>query len=159
MSPPEWLPPLFEFRGDWPLYLKALYELFKADFIDTKPQFRGRTLGLKRYPMSDGKEVTFWHMIQEGPVEEGRLPDLRRCERIRWPRPIIENSEDQLLKVWTNVRKGEVRFLLWLEVEEYLVVLAERKGYLLPWTAYLVTEEHRKRKLLKEFEDWQKEQG
>jgi hypothetical protein len=159
MSPPEWLPPLFHFRGNWALYLNALYELFKADFIDMKPQFRGRRLALKRHPMSEGKEAAFWHLIQEGAVEELRLPDLKRCERIRWPRPIIENSEDSSLKVWVNIRKGEPRVLLFLEEEEYLVVLAERKGYLLLWTAYLVDKPHRKRKLLKEFEDWQKEQG
>jgi len=159
MSPPEWLPPLFHFKGNWALYLSALYELFEADFIEAKPQFRGRRIGLKRHPMSDGKEATFWHLIQEGPVEESRLPDLKRCERIRWPRPIIENSEDSTLRVWMNIRKGEARVLLFLEEEEYLVVLAERKGYLLLWTAYLVDKPHRKRKLLKEFEDWQKEQG
>lgn len=159
MSPPEWLPPLFHFKGNWALYLNALYELFEADFIEAKPQFRGRRLGLKRHPMSEGKEATFWHLIQEGPVEESRLPDLKRCERIRWPRPIIENSEDSTLKVWMNIRKGEARVLLFLEEEEYLVVLAERKGYLLLLTAFLVDKPHRKRKLIKEFEDWQKEQG
>jgi len=159
MNPPEWLPPLFKFKGNWPLYLNALYELFKADFIEAKPQFRGRRIGLKRHPMSEGKEATFWHLVQEGPVEESRLPDLKRCERIRWPRPIIENSEDSTLRVWMNIRKGEARVLLFLEEEEYIVVLAERKGYLLLWTAYLVDKPHRKRKLLKEFEDWQKEQG
>ncbi|MBM4288134.1 MAG: hypothetical protein FJ135_08310 [Deltaproteobacteria bacterium] len=156
MSAPEWLPPLFKFKGDFAAYLEAIYELFKADFVDTKPTFRGRTLRLKRHPMSEGKEATFWHFIQEGPVEPDRLPDLKRCERIRWPRPIIDNSEDASLKVWPNTRKGETRILLWLEEEEYLVVLAERKGYLLPWTAYMVDKPHRKRKLLKEFEDWKK---
>lgn len=156
MSAPKWLPPLFIFKGDWALYMKALYELFKADFIDTKPTFRGRTLGLKRHPMTEGKEATFWHLIQEGPVEAGRLPDLQRCERIRWPRPVIDNSEDSSLKVWMNIRKDETRVLLWLEAEEYLVILAERNGYLLPWTAYVVDRPHRKRKLLKEFEDWKK---
>jgi hypothetical protein len=32
-------------------------------------------------------------MIQEGRTEDERTPDLRRCERIRWPRPIIERLE------------------------------------------------------------------
>ncbi len=159
MSPPKWLPPLFPFKGNWPLYLSALYELFKADFIDEKPQFRGRRIGLKKHPVFDGKEATFWHLIQEGSVEEARVPDLKRCERIRWPRPMIENSADSSLKVWTNTRKGETRVLLWLEEEEYLVVLAERKGYLLLWTAYLVDKPHSQRKLLKEFEEWQKKEG
>jgi hypothetical protein len=159
MSPPKWLPPLFHFTGDWVLYQEALYELFKADFIDMKLQFRGKRIGLKKHPMSEGKEYAFWHLIQEGPVEISRTPDLRRCERIRWPRPIIENSLDPSLKVWTNTRKGDPRVLLWLEEEEYLVVMADRNGYMLFLTAYPVDQPHRKRKLLKEFEDWQKEQG
>jgi hypothetical protein len=35
-------------------------------------------------------------------------------------------------------------------------VLAERNGCLLPWTAYLITEEHRRRKLQKEYEAFKK---
>jgi len=56
-----------------------------------------------------------------------------------------------MLKVWRNDRYGEERLCLWFEDEEYLVVLARRSGYLLLWTAYPVTEPHRKRKLQKEF--------
>jgi len=151
---PAWLPPLVLFEGDWEKYLDALYGYFKQDFIDSRPLFRGRRLGLKKHPLNQGKEATFWHFIQEGPDEDDRVPDLRRCERIRWPRPVIEHSDEPVLKVWANARNGEKRILLWLEKQEYLVVLAERNGYLLPWTAYPVTEEHRKRKLLKEYEDF-----
>ena len=43
-----------------------------------------------------------------------------------------------------------------MEEAEYLVVLAQRKGYILLWTAYMVTEPHRKRKLEKEFQKYQK---
>jgi hypothetical protein len=77
---------------DWNRYLDALYAWFTQDFIDSKPVFQGRRLGLKRHPMSHGKEATFWHMIQEGKEEEQRTPDFRRCERIRWPKPIIEHD-------------------------------------------------------------------
>lgn len=149
---PAWLPPLVLFKGDWGKYLDALYGYFKQDFIDSSPSFKGRRLGLKKHPLNKGKEATFWHFIQEGTNEDDRIPDLRRCERIRWPRPVIENTDESVLKIWENTRKGEKRILLWLEKQEYLVILAERNGYLLPWTAYLVTEEHRRRKLQKEYE-------
>lgn len=151
---PAWLPPLVffvDYNGDWEKYLDALYGYFKQDFIDSRPLFKGRRLGLKKHPLNKGKEATFWHFIQEGTNEDNRIPDLRRCERIRWPRPVIENVNEPVLKVWENTRKGEKRILLWLEKQEYLVVLAKRNGYLLPWTAYLVTEEHRKRKLRQEY--------
>lgn len=152
---PEWLPDLVffgDYGGDWGRYLNALYEFFKKDFVESKPIFEGRRVGLKRHPVSNGKEATFWHMISEGDREEERIPDLRRCERIRWPRPVIENSHN--LKVWKNVRQRESRICLWLESQEYLVVLASRKGYILLWTAYIVDQTHRKRKLQKEFEEY-----
>jgi hypothetical protein len=155
----DWLPPLVlfsDFDGDWERYLDALYAWFKLDFIDSKPAFEGRRLGLKRHPMTLGKEATFWHMIQEGKVEDERIPDFRRCERIRWPKPIIERNSDPLIKVWRNKRGREERVCLWLEQENYLVILADRGEYILPWTAYLVERPHQQRKLQKEYEGyWQ----
>lgn len=154
---PEWLPGLVllgDCEGDWQRYLNALYEFFKKDFVESQPIFEGKRLGLKRHPMSNGKEATFWHMISEGNEEEERIPDLRRCERIRWPRPIIENSGDRVVKIWKNTRERDSRVCLWLEPQEYLVVLARRKGYILLWTADVVDQPHRKRKLQKEFEEY-----
>lgn len=156
---PGWLPPLVLFNdygGDWPSYLDAIYDYFKVDFVDNKPMFQGRRLGLKRHPLSQGKEATFWHMIQEGAVEEDRTPDFRRCERIRWPRPIIEHDADNSIKVWSNQRRGEKRICLWFEQENYLVILADRGEYILPWTAYLVEQPHRQRKLQREYEEFNK---
>jgi hypothetical protein len=160
---PVWLPPLVLFEnhgGNWDAYLDAIYAWFKQDFIDSKPIFQGRRLGLKKHPLTDGKEATFWHMIQSGEVEDDRLPDLRRCERIRWPRPIIEHSDDgDSVKVWKNQRGDQQRICLWFEAESYLVVLAERESYILPWTAYFVEEKHRKRKLQREYEEYCKKEG
>lgn len=163
-----WLPSLVFFEdhdGDWSKYLDVLYGFFKADFIQKKlPKFAGKRMGLKRYPLVEGKEATFWHMITEGKIEVERLPDMRRCERIRWPRPIIERAEgDEIIKVWRSVknnqkRRGERRICLWFEDEDYLVVLADRGDYVLPWTAYQVTREHQKKKLQKEYERFCKSQ-
>lgn len=162
MTVPDWLPDLIlleSFDGDWERFLGAIYEAFKTDFVTSKPIWRGRKLALKRHPMSKGKEATFWHMISEGDNEENREIDLRRCERICWPRPVIEQSEEPEIKVWKNRRKGETRICLWLESQEYLVILADRRGYLLPWTAYPVTRSHRKRKLQKEYEEYRRKTG
>ena len=154
---PDWLPPLLylnEFGGNWDAYLDAIYAYFKQDFIDNNPIFMGRRLGLKRYPLSYGKEATFWHMVQSGVTEEDRTPDLRRCERIRWPKPIIEHHDDPAIKIWRNQRRRENRVCLWLEQENYLVVLADRGAYILPWTAYLVEKPHMRRKLRKEYTNY-----
>ena len=98
-------------------------------------------------------------MVSEGKVEADRTPDFRRMERIRWPKPVIENTEERenapIVKVWRNVRsKNETRILLWVESEQYLVVLADRGEYILPWTAYQVTRPHQQRKLQKEYEKY-----
>ncbi len=151
----RWLPPLTlleDCGGEWNRYVEKLYEYFKQDFVHHKPTFRGRRLALKRYPLSQGKEATFWHMTSEGKDEATRTPDLRRCERIRWPRPIIELADAKGVKVWTSIRKNEARVHIWLESEDYLVVLADRRGYLLPWTAFLVAQDHTRRKLQKDYE-------
>jgi len=159
---PEWLPALVrleDYSGDWDAFLNAVYGFFKQDFVDMRPVFRGRRLGLKRHPVSEGKEATFWHMTSEGKVESERTPDLRRCEKIRWPRPMIEHADEYGLKVWSSIKRNETRIHIWLESEDYLVVLADRKGYLLPWTAFLVTRDHTKQKLRKEYEAYQKTQA
>jgi len=151
----EWLPPLVLFEhygGNWDRYLDVLYRFFKEDFIESAPTFKGMKLVLKRHPIEKGKEATFWHLISEGRSEEDRLPDLRRCERIRWPRPIIEHHHEPVIKCWENKRKGEKRICLWFEEVEYLVILAKRRGYVILWTAYLVTRTHSKMKLRKEYE-------
>jgi hypothetical protein len=156
---PAWLPPLVllvDYAGDWSRYVAALYTFFKQDFVDSQPAFQGAPVALKRHPMSQGKEATFWHLISEGSEEEERLPDLRRCERIRWPRPIVEHSPGPPIKVWENKRHGETRICLWLESCEYLVILAKRRGHVLLWTAYLVTRPHQKRKLDREYEAYKK---
>ena len=156
---PAWLPPLItmnDFGGDWERFVAAVYAQFKADFIDRMPAFRGTPLRLKRYPMMAGKEATFWHMTSEGKIEDERPPDFRRCERIAWVAAIIEHSDDPAVKVWENERKGERRVLLWLDAHDFLVVLAVRSGYLLPWTAYPVPHDHTRRKLTKEYEAYKK---
>ncbi|MDP2843505.1 MAG: hypothetical protein Q8O06_07725 [Acetobacterium sp.] len=43
---------------------------------------------------------------------------------------------------------------LWFAQENYLVILADRGEYILPWTAYLVEQPHRQRKLLREYDDY-----
>lgn len=155
MSLPGWLPALEELKaygGDFARYLEAIYQIFCTDFVESKPVFAGKRLGLKRHPVIQGKEATFWHMISEGNDEAERLPDLRRCERIRWPRPIIENAADATLKVWREPNGSGHRILIWFAEAEYLVVLDERKDYILPWTAYPVEREHQQRKLERRWE-------
>jgi len=148
----NWLPPLLlleDFGGNWERYFAAVYAVFAADFVDNKPTYQGKRLVLKRHPEYDGKSATFWHMISTGTNEAERIPDIRRCERMRWPKPIIENVQSPDVKVWTEKRGSNNRVHLWCEEEGYLVVLDDRIDYLLPWTAYFVEQQHERNKLNK----------
>lgn len=154
MTDLHWLPDLVQlndFNGNWEKYLSAVYSFFYQDFVVSRPIFKGQILSLKRYPLYENKEITFWHIISEGNEETERTPDFRRCERIRWPRPIIENFQNPNIKIWENSRNNEVRICIFLDNVDYLVVLAKRRGYILLWTAYPITRSHQKRKLMKEY--------
>jgi len=143
---------LTDHNNDWDEYIEALYKAFTADFITTPPSYKGIRLRLKRHPVADGKEATFWHMISTGEDENNRSYDEERCKRIRWPNPIINNVDHEQLRVWKTKRGSDDRILILFEERRYLVVLTERRGYLLPWTAYYIERNHRLRKLIREHE-------
>lgn len=152
---PDWLPELVtleDFGGNWQDFFETVYQYFEQDFVNDKPVFRGKRLGLKRHPEYDGKSATFWHMISEGSVEDERTPDMRRCERIRWPKPIIEHDTAPAIKVWAEKKKGNKRIHIWFEQEGYLVVLDDRRDFILPWTAFYIERNHQRRKYDKRYE-------
>jgi len=149
---------LNDYEGNWDTYLNVLYGFFKKDFIDEKTKYEGKKIGLKKHPVEKGKEATFWHIISDGKDENNRVPDLRRCERIKWIKEIIKNCKHQEIKVWRNKRKNKENICICYGKWEYLVVLAIRKGYLILWTAYPVNHTHTKEKLKKEFSKFSKKQ-
>lgn len=155
IPPPSWLPPLIDlndYSGRWDVYDSVIYQVFRKDFIDSKPRFQGVDVGTRWHPKHDNKEYAYWHITQEGRVEENRIPDLRRCERIGWIRAIIEHSDDPAVKVWENKRGEDRRILLWLDALDFLVILGWRKqGYWMLITAYPTNRKHTRRKLLKEY--------
>ena len=108
INKPDWLPELVElsdYHGSWDHYLEAVYGLFRQDFITTHPIFRGLPVKVLITNKSEGKEETFWHIISEGKNEENRDIDPERCKRIRWPKPIIDNSETEIiLQIWETKR-------------------------------------------------------
>jgi len=150
----RWLPPLVtlkDYRGNWDKYIEVVYRCFKSDFIRHSPVFNGKPVCLKKYPIERGKEATFWHVVSEGMQEHNRVPDLRRCERIRWPAALIAEADSPLVKCWANARRGDKRIVIALNDFSYVVVLAVRDPYYLLWTAYCVEQEHSRRKMENEY--------
>ncbi len=156
----DWLPPLVllvDSAGDWKAYENVLYEWFTADFLQSKPAWPGKRVGIKRHPVIQGKEATFWHFISEGSTEADRLPDMARCQRIRWPRPAMEAfanrrpAEGDRIVWWKNERRGEWRYVLALPDFSYLMIVAEREDYVLPWTQFPVDRSHQREKYQREY--------
>jgi hypothetical protein len=157
---PDWLPSLIryaDFGGDSSKFIEEIYAKFKLDFLDDfnrrSLQFEGVPLSLRRHPLVRGKEASFWHLISTGDIEEERLLDFDRCERIAWAKAILDNANNSAVKRWENTRGNNINICLWLEEENYMVVLGKRNGYLLLLTAYCV-EDYRRNKLNREYEEY-----
>ena len=163
---PGWLPAALrysDFSGDWDKFLSVVYQVFERDFGRSKPAYQG-------YPVTydsrleNGKEAVFWHLTSGFDRRTGnRELDLRRAERIPWPRPMMEHSTDTSLSVWKNVRKKtggprQTRVLIWLESADYIVVLAERPRMMILVTAYCTDIKSQKEKLRKERDAYYKMQ-
>lgn len=149
MIPPE-LVSFNTFGGDWPAYEVELHRIFMEEIAKGRLTFRDLPVNCRRLPETAGRWASFWHLVQEGPVEDDRLPDLRRCERIRWVRWMIENAlSHPEISEWQNTRGTEPNTLLWYR-EDYLVVLARRGGYWLLRTAYCTVQSGRIKQLQRE---------
>lgn len=155
------LPDLFQFHGDWNTYIEQLYEIYLEEIVRGNITFRGLPVRSQYRPPTDGKGYGFWHIISDGPQEEDRLPDFRRCERIKWISWIVRMADsDNRIKWWENKRGRDTHVVLWLEALDFAVILAKRKKYYLLKTAYNVTKPHRKATFLKEYEKfWRAKNG
>lgn len=158
----DWLPeliPLSDHGGNFTSYVDAVYRIFRRDFVTTQPVFRGRRCFCDARIDTDGRECGFWHITSEGAVETERTPDLRRCERIAWPRAIIEAAETPMVRVWeADRRRGgrggrQTRIFLAPADFSYLVVLRPTsKAYVLI-TAFYLEHEHQRAKKRREYEE------
>lgn len=160
------LPKIIEingFGGDYSSYIDAIYEVFYEDFIKHKTCFGSKELKLKFKPRFQNRAYTFYHMTHKGENEDERLPDLRRCERIGWAKPCIENVIRWDLKFWRQSRKNsQNRVCILLNVADdydYFVVLEVRETYVLLWTAFVSLYTHETRRKLKEYDIWKAQMG
>lgn len=144
--------PLTSCSGDWKAYVEVLYEVFTEDFVNSEPTYPGRRWARKRHPVLDGKEATFWHLVSDGSEESERLPNLRRCERIPWPRPMIDALLTPNVRCWRVERHSHQRVLIAVDDFSYVVVLEDRQKYIMLWTAYHVDHSHQRIKFRQEWE-------
>ena len=147
---------LDDYSGDFQNYFKAVYAVFENDFIKNQPKYKGLKVSTQKHPEVDGIHRTFYHITHEGEDEQNREPDIRRMERIRFPKFVITNCSHSQLLVWEKSIGRDDRIHILNEEERYLVVLTKRKEYLLFWTAFYIEDNHTLKKKIKEYETYKK---
>lgn len=154
MSPlPSWLPIMFNVNPWTSDTFEDLYTIFRTDFIIYPVNYKGYNVWFYQ-DMEDGKEIIFWHLTTRLDTTTGdRLPDLPRCERLPWARPIISNCNNQEILSWDYIEgDGTIHTYVWLNNHDYVVVMkkyADDRRRLI--TAFWVEYPNTKRKLLKKF--------
>ena len=152
----SWLPKLIEYNpntGSIDEYIEGIYQIFVEEFINQGIYFQGEKLGLKRLPLRNGKETTFYHIVSEREDENNRSLDLNRCARIKWPKAIIESNYVGL-RIWENKRKHKKNIVIWLIEVDYVIIIRKNPNEKLLWTAYPITHDHTRRKMQKEYEEY-----
>lgn len=154
MSPlPSWLPVMFIVNPWTSGTFDDLYTIFRTDLIIYPVNYNGFNVWF--FPeMEDGKEKIFWHLTTRVDIVTGdRFPDLPRCERLPWARPIINNCNDQEVLSWDYIEgDGVTHTYVWLNNHDYVIIMkkyTDDSRRLL--TAFWVEYPNTKRKLLKKF--------
>lgn len=143
-----------DFASRWKIYLDAVYAIYLREVAWGGLTFRGLPVNCRYQPETYGKHYAFWHMMQEGPIEDERTADMERCRRVRWIAWVIKaaQTDDPRVRVFPEEKRhGEQPWALWVEEENYLVILWERNRYFLLKTAYPVTYAGTRKALMR---DW-----
>lgn len=159
MTSPPALMSINAFGGDWAAYEDAIYAEYLATVAHAGLRFQAAPVKVRFMPETRRKGYGFWHLISEAPDpnnrnEADRIPDLARCERIRWVAWCIQQAGQAGFSWWENQRRGETHVVVWAEEHDFAVILAKRdtaagaRFYLLK-TAYCLRP-HTIRKMVKE---------
>lgn len=160
----KWLPPRIEFTdydGNWFNYLEEVYRIYMQTLVWDRANFQDKIVYTFIHPMRDGKEETFWHIV-EGKDKSKAETNFDRYRCVPWVRPIIDAAKDDKITWWISSRtkKGKrrkiKRLVIALNDFSYKLVLNIRKEKYLLFTAYPIPRKHEQRKLKKEYEEWQK---
>lgn len=154
MPTPSWLPMLFNTNPWEHTTYDSLYGIFHNDFIANRTYHCKTPVGFSR-EKEDGKEKVFWHLTTRNNKQTNqRLPDLRRCERLPWLRPMLKNSTENEVLAWEYEEgNGTIKVYVWLKNHDYLAVMKKtKKGGLILLTAYWLEYNNAKRKLMRKYE-------
>ena len=157
----NWLPARITFqdyKGDWFKYIEDLYLVYMRTLVWDRAKFERKSVLTTGNPMRDGKEETFWHII-EGRTGNKKATDFNRCACVPWIRPIIDACEIQDIKIWLSEHKSEKhkkrsRLNMALADFSYLIVLTPRPGRYYLVTAFPVEFPSQREKKRREYHAW-----
>lgn len=157
------LPPLINFNDydSYQEYIDTVYRFFEDDFLKNAVYYLKEKIRCDS-KIEDGKICTFWHIATNKFSDKDRAPDMARCARIQWIKPIIEKHRSKNVYVWEKTKKGRRRIYFCLNDWSYLIIVEKRinklkenpsKYYLVLYTAFPIDEDWYKESLKKEFQD------
>ena len=162
---PEWLPEILVVIPWGAQTYEMLYRVFCLDIRDTQLRYEERDVWFFKEQVEDGKEKLFWHLTDRKPEperiprrkqkfyppgqthtkdESDRLPDMRRCERLNWVKPLIEHPSDPDVLAWDYEEgNGDITTYVWIKKHRFLVLMKKmRNGSHRLLTSFYV-DEHR----------------
>lgn len=159
---------IFVFDGNWLKYQNSLTNYFYKNLYNMKVTYNNLKVSLKRDPVYQDVPGSFYHLtckgIKKNSEEEEREPDLRRCERLHWIKPLLENNHSinncpcNCVRVYEKYHNGDNTINFLFEEGRYLVVLGKRNGYYLLKTAFYIEYDNRLKREIKAYENYIKQQ-
>lgn len=150
-------------------YIDNLYRRFLDELVYRPLPWKreGMAVSFRRHPEIDGRHAIFWHVISEGDGPEHTRPmHDGRCARLGWIRPLIEQfsqyfPEHKPIHWWISgtARTRHPRYMLTRGEFDYVVIVEERPSYALLITAYPIEQNHRRRKLRRDYERFWTSEG
>lgn len=156
---------LEDYDNDFDVYLDKVYSSFQEDFLYSLPMFRydPSEIHINSRPYTNDKEFTFWHIVSEGGIENERIPNLRRCERIKYSRYLIENYDSVNCKIWEKdvlaKKSREKRIHISTSDFSFIIVLSKlnilnQKSKRTLITAFYVEREYQRKKYKSDYEKY-----
>jgi hypothetical protein len=154
------LPEIIELNnhnGNIDEYEGVIHKCYLDIFRNPEIFFNGKQVLPIKYPIQHkGRHWTFSHMTSNGKIEDEREYDLRRCERVPWVKPILQNLNNPVLKIWKQRRNSKNRIAIWHEKENFMIVLEERGKIYVLVTTFITKAKKYKDQYLKEYSEYLK---
>lgn len=139
---PDWLPEMASVNPWTDATYEMLYEIFCRDIRDSNLRYKDCDVWIFR-DTEDGRERIFWHLTSrkkkpekiprrkrkffpadQGVVEQERLPDLRRCKRLPWVKPLIEHPSEPEVLAWDYEEGNKmVKTYVWIRDYDFVVIM------------------------------------